>query len=242
MHTRSNIYIWNPSTGLHKQIPFSPIASNLEYFYGFGYDRLTDDYLMVLMSYDASKTLATVSSHLEFFSLRDNTWKEIKGTHFPYSNPILYQPKAGLLFNEAIHWLAYHNDLHQYVVVAFDLMKRKLCNMYLPDEFDNILDYSGLWVFGEFLSFSSNNFDNHTVEIWVMKEYKVHSSWTKTHVLSIDANVNESLSFSPLCCAKSGDIIGTCGGIGLVKYNDKGQLLEHCSYRNDSRESQVAMY
>ena len=244
LHCYPNKYLWNPSTGFHKQIPFSPFGSSLyaEYFYGFGYDQSTDDYLLVSMLIDP---VTNISSQLEFFSLRGNSWKEIEieGSHFRYSNPIEdEQPKPGLLFNEAIHWLAYRHDsrLLRDVIVAFDLTERKLFDMDLPDEFDHQLDYCGLWVFGEFLSLWAKDCYIDTIEIWVMKEYKMPSSWTKTHVLSFDSMPSDY--FSPLCCTKRGDIIETDGDTGLVKSDDKGQLLEHRSFRNDSHGSHVAIY
>jgi hypothetical protein len=71
----------------------------------------------------------------------------------------------------------------------------------------------------------------------MMKEYNVHSSWTKTLALPIDAL--PANFFYPLCCTKSGDIVGIDGhssyrhsSYRLVKYNDVGQLLEHRSYFN----------
>ncbi|KEH18192.1 galactose oxidase [Medicago truncatula] len=45
-----------------------------------------------------------------------------------------------------------------------------------------------------------------------------------------------------MCSTISGDIIGTYGGTELVKYDDKGQLLEHRCYYNDGFGSQVTMY
>jgi hypothetical protein len=36
---------------------------------------------------------------------------------------------------EIIHWFAYHHNLRWDVIVAFDLMERKLLDMHLPDEF-----------------------------------------------------------------------------------------------------------
>jgi hypothetical protein len=71
-----------------------------------------------------------------------------------------------------------------------------------------------------------------------MKEYKVGSSWAKTLVLPIGAIPY----FSPIYSTKNGDIFGTIGGTGLVKYNGQGQLLGHCSYCDDPRGSQVVMY
>jgi hypothetical protein len=129
------------------------------------------------------------------------------------------------------------------VIVAFDLMERKLFEMPLPNDVDHrALVHSGLWVFGEFLSIWAmdydNDNDNDTVEIWVMKEYKVHSSWTKTLVLSVDAIPDHY--FQPIHSTKIGDIIGRNRGTRLVKYNDKGQLLRHRSFCNSP--SEVVMY
>ncbi|KAK2358114.1 hypothetical protein QL285_095326 [Trifolium repens] len=152
------------------------------YLYGFGYDQLRDDYLVVSMSYECDTIIDNISSHLEFFSLRDNTWKEIEGTHFLYM-PSSDYPRVGSLFNGVIHWLAVHNDISMDVIVTFDLKERKVFDMHLPEEFDSELHNSGLWVFGEFLALWAMDYyydRNGIVEIWVMKEYKVHSSWTKT--------------------------------------------------------------
>ncbi|GAU41599.1 hypothetical protein TSUD_196690 [Trifolium subterraneum] len=239
LHCCSEIHLWNPSTGAHKQIPLSPNDFFLN-FYGFGYDQSTDDYLLVSMSYETDFD-DTISSHLEIFSLRANMWKEIEDIDIPYTSAVDAEPKLGLLFSGAIHWIAYLDDLQEDVIVAFDLMERKLLDMHLPEEFDGEPEYSDLWVFGEFLSLSTMNNTNNTVQIWVMKEYKVHSSWTKTHVLSTDSIL--AWHFSPLCSTKNGDIVGTDkDGTILWKCNDKGQLLEYHSYGNDSSRSQVTLY
>ena len=58
-----------------------------------------------------------------------------------------------------------------------------------------------------------------------MKQYKLHSSWTKTLVFLIDDAI-PTWCFYPVCSTKSGDIVGIDGNLGLVKYNDKGQRLE----------------
>ncbi|GAU19174.1 hypothetical protein TSUD_198550 [Trifolium subterraneum] len=240
LHCSSNNYLWNPSTGFHKQIPLSPIDSRFgayfRYLYGFGYDQSRDDYLVVLLSYDPGELLR-FSSHLEIFSLKDNTWKEIEDTHFPYMGAYHY-PEAGLLFNGAIHWFVTRRDSRVNAIVAFDLMERNLLEITLPYAFvgNYIVSDIGLWVFGEFLSLWAMR--HGEVEIWVMKEYKVHSSWTKT----LDFPIGAVPYFSPIYSTKNGDIIGTIGGTGLVKYNGKGQMLGHCCYCDDPRGSQVVMY
>ncbi|XP_058758981.1 F-box/kelch-repeat protein At3g06240-like isoform X3 [Vicia villosa] len=80
-----NIFIWQPSTGDHKHIPLSPFGSNLDaaYFYGFGYEDSTDDYLVVSMSQHGYSDDSPL--HLEYFSLKANTWKVVEGLHSPYT-------------------------------------------------------------------------------------------------------------------------------------------------------------
>jgi len=239
LHCSSNIFLWNPSTGIHKKIPLPPFGSsqNVKSFYGFGYDQSTNDYLLVSMSYFPFVQFGNISPHIELFSVRANTWKEIDSTHFPYRKTSDEDPS--IFNNGAIHWLAYHLDSDKCVIVVFDLMERKLCDMYLPDDFNRRPNDRGLWVFGEFLSLWAMYYDKNIVEIWVMKEYKVHSSWTKTLVLSITGIPY----FSPVCCTKSGDIIGTDGLTGLVKYNEKGELLKHNIYScKDAHGFKLAMY
>jgi hypothetical protein len=54
--------------------------------------------------------------------------------------------------------------------------------------------------------------------------------------------INATPYFSPIYSTKSGDIVGIDDGIGLVKYNGKGQLLGQCSYCDDPSGSQVVIY
>jgi hypothetical protein len=111
-------------------------------------------------------------------------------------------------------------------------MEKKLFELSLPDDIDYESINCDLWVFGEYLSLWVMDFDNYETEIWVMKEYKVHSSWTKTLVLCLDGKGFHFHYFSLICSTKSGDIIGTDDGKRLVKYNDRGELLDHsyCNY------------
>jgi F-box interacting protein len=131
----SIIYLWNPSTGVHKQIPLPPFGSNLDanYFFGFGYDHSKDDYLVVSMCDDPNSS--TFLSHFEFFSLRANTWKELEctaSTHFPYMNAC-DDPRVGFLFNGAIYWMAYRRNISGNIIVGFDLWIENflICNFQI---------------------------------------------------------------------------------------------------------------
>ncbi|KAK2379250.1 F-box/kelch-repeat protein [Trifolium repens] len=244
LYCRPYIYLWNPSSGFKKQIHVSPFDTKLapelsndsDHIYGFGYDQSRDDYVVVVLSHEPTEE-NPFSSHLEFFSNRDNKWKEIEGTHFPYFSP---QTEGGLFFNGAIHWLAFRPDIKIDVIVTFDLSDRKLFEMPLPEYFHQEVPFAqGLWVFGEFFSLYAQDFNNRTIEIWVMKEYKLNSSWTKTLVFDAD-NYFLNFHFTPICSTNNGDIIGTIPGSRLVKYNDKGQLLEFRTFRNGP--SEIVLY
>ncbi|XP_058732832.1 F-box/kelch-repeat protein At3g06240-like [Vicia villosa] len=203
----SNFCIMNPCSKVYKQIPLAPneFETNLEsgyiyYLYCFGYDQLRDDYLVVSLSCILAQE---DFSRLEYFSLKDNKWKEIENTHFPYTLDKI-DPRVGSLYNDAIHWLALHSDSLMEVIIAFDLIERKLFEMPFPNDVEHKSDRCELWIFGEFLSLWGMDCENRRIEIWVMKEYNVHSSWIKGIVLSL--NILPPHKFSPICSTKNGDI------------------------------------
>ncbi|KAK2379244.1 hypothetical protein QL285_067063 [Trifolium repens] len=112
--------------------------------------------------------------------------------------------------------------------------------MPFPDYFHQEVSFAhGLWVFGEFFSLYAKDYGKRTIEIWVMKEYKLNSSWTKTFVFPLDITSNFPI-FNPICSTNNGDIIGTSSSSKMVKYNNKGQLLEFRSFR--SGVSEVVLY
>ncbi|WVZ20503.1 hypothetical protein V8G54_007825 [Vigna mungo] len=147
------------------------------------------------------------------FSLRTSVWRDYEATHLSYMNYSRGSKgiREGSLLNGAIHWLAFCCNGSMDVIVVFDLTERSF------SEWDQ------------------------SVKIWVMEEYRVQSSWTKTIVVSAE-NIPAAMYFFPIYYTKDGDIFGTDGWTGLAKYNGKGQLQEHRSYSKGSYRSQVAVY
>ncbi|QCE15608.1 F-box/kelch-repeat protein At3g23880-like [Vigna unguiculata] len=242
LNSYQSLWVWNPSTGVHKKLPSTLIESNLRqpmfpsFLYGFGYDPSTDDYLVVKVSCKTEHAITRV----EFFSLRTNVWGDVEATHLSYMNDS-DDIRGGSLLNGAIHWLAYCGGSMD-VIVVFDLTERKLSEMLLPVElldYDDI-DYYDLGVLGDLLSISFVEWDG-SLEIWVMEEYGVQSSWTKTIVVSAE-NMSPDTHFFPICYTKGGDIFGKYGGTGLAKYNGMGQLQQHRSYCSGWYGFVVAVY
>jgi len=126
------------------------------------------------------------------------------------------------------------------LLLLFDLTERSFSDILLPDDMCDEYDICNLAVLGDFLCVHVFGYDDFPAKIWVMKEYKIQSSWTKR----VDVPVDEipTKYFSLICSTKSGDIVGKDGNNGLVKYNSEGQLLEHRSYRNGRGDSLVAVY
>ncbi|XP_014518032.2 F-box/kelch-repeat protein At3g23880 [Vigna radiata var. radiata] len=248
LNSCQSLWVWNPSTGVHRKLSSTPIESNLmqamffTFLYGFGYDPSTDDYLVVKASYNPFP-LDSATTRVEFFSLRNNVWRDCEATHLSYRN---YSKgsngiREGSLFNGAIHWLAFCCNGPMDVIVVFDLTERSFSEILLPVEcLDYDTDLFILGVLGDLLSICFAAWDG-SLEIWVMEEYRVQSSWTKTIVVSAE-NIPAAMYFSPICYTKDGDIFGTDGWTGLAKYNGKGQLQEHRSYSKGSYRSQVAVY
>ncbi|XP_040866348.1 F-box protein CPR1 [Glycine max] len=164
--------IWNPSTGLRKGISY--VMDDHAYNFcddrcGFGYDSSTDDYVIVKLKIDGWCT------EVHCFSLRTNSWSRILGTALYYPVDLGH----GAFFNGALHWFVRRcNGRRQAVIISFDVTERGLFEIPLPPDFavkDQICD---LRVMEGCLCLCGANIGRETT-IWMMKEYKVQSSWTR---------------------------------------------------------------
>ncbi|RYR60217.1 hypothetical protein Ahy_A04g017284 [Arachis hypogaea] len=184
------------------------------YLHGFGYDSSQDDYLLLVAWRDCKRQY-----HLDCFSLRTNSWINLdaavpKLVGFVGSN--CYH-SCGLFFNGAFHWVPNFRD----AIVIFDLKEMTFSTISAPEQLS--CSYPSLALLGGCLALSTPNDDCLNTDVWVMKEYKVHSSWTLYQIPCED--------FKPLCLSSNRDIIGrgytSCGKKGYFIYNVRGDLLKH---------------
>ncbi|KAL2578004.1 hypothetical protein AAZV13_16G172200 [Glycine max] len=211
--------IWNPSTGLRKGISY--VMDDHAYNFcddrcGFGYDSSTDDYVIVKLKIDGWCT------EVHCFSLRTNSWSRILGTALYYPVDLGH----GAFFNGALHWFVRRcNGRRQAVIISFDVTERGLFEIPLPPDFavkDQICD---LRVMEGCLCLCGANIGRETT-IWMMKEYKVQSSWTRL-IVPIHNQCHPFLRvFYPICLTKKDEFLGS-NHKTLVKLNKKGDLLEH---------------
>ncbi|XP_061344289.1 F-box/kelch-repeat protein At3g23880-like [Gastrolobium bilobum] len=227
-----NLYLWNPSTGFHKQLSCPEIVRKKyiypqPYLIGFGYDPSTDDYLVVVLCQDDSV----------FFSFRTNSWKKFNTPfqHRLYQYRVIYT-RSGLFFNGAIHWLAHSPIKIKHVlvnvIIVFDLIEKNLSQISLPRSYfsDRVFRHR-LCIMGGCLTLCC--WDVDSTYVWMMKEYKVESSWTLF--------VIHNRKISPLCFAKGGELVAfSCHS--ELKFHDKGKFLELMKFNDEGNSLELMKF
>ncbi|XP_061372586.1 F-box/kelch-repeat protein At3g23880-like [Gastrolobium bilobum] len=219
-----NLILWNPATGSQKSIPcYHDYSGYKKFLYGFGYDASRDDYLVI-----TGVGLKNVGTHMCSFSLKTNSWNKIEGLDFPYLDHG-GKSRCGLLLNGALHWMAVSHKFDS-VILSFDLKERSLSEIPLPLEFTNesLFEICCLVVIEGCLSLCSPAGQNGALVCWVMKEYKVQSSWTMSIFKSnCYTGCDPPL---PICFTEGGGIVGSFASGKLMKLDDKRELLEISTY------------
>ncbi|XP_058785034.1 F-box/kelch-repeat protein At3g23880-like [Vicia villosa] len=169
---------WNPSIRKFKE---SPPFQNFEILnkvystYGFGYDRVSDNYKVVVL-YNSEPDFPTITT-VKIHTLGTNFWKTIptfpSGTH-------VFDEQSGTHVRGTLNWIAYTGRRQQgpLLIASFDLGKESYQKLLPPDHPEICQLYLTLAVLRDCLCLIS---DHH---IWVMKEYGIHDSWTKLFSVS----------------------------------------------------------
>ncbi|XP_057453031.1 F-box/kelch-repeat protein At3g06240-like [Lotus japonicus] len=200
--------------------------------HGFGYDKSTDDYFVVLL-----KLVRTDKAEIQCFSLKSESWhddKPVNGRYMDHGDDF----RTGVFLNDSIHWLVSYTDTKIHVVIAYDLVQKSLSE--IPLSTNLVAKLTGevyyLRVLGECLSLCSSGGGGtrDSAEIWVMKKYKVQASWTKAFVIT-SCHI-PCRHFYPVCFVEGGGVVGTDGSGTLMKFSSKGKLLEHRKYDREYKK------
>ncbi|XP_057453037.1 F-box/kelch-repeat protein At3g23880-like [Lotus japonicus] len=232
----SDFIVWNPTTGFDKQIQHFESDFMSASLHGFGYDKSTDDYFVVLIRL----LIRANQAEIQAFSLKSESWhvtKSVNSQYVDHGDDF----SSGVFLNDSLHWLVAPTarDTNAYVVAAFDLVEKSLSEIEIPLSPNLAAFVTGkvyhLRVLGECLSVCSSG--GHTygrADIWVMKKYKVQASWTKTFVIS-SCHI-PCRHFYPVCFVEGGGVVGTNGRGTLMKFSSKGELLEHHKYDREYKK------
>ncbi|MED6106068.1 hypothetical protein PIB30_001461 [Stylosanthes scabra] len=227
------LVVWNPLTGSSKTIS-NPYASSSDphgfrvsfvSLYGFGYDASQDDYLVVVAWKDMER-----QPHMDYFSLRTNSWINIDAA---LPKPLgSFNNYCGLFLNDAIHWLSAPLEDYSDAILIFDMKERTFSKISVPAQVvmrectcPKLTLLAGCLA----LYYQKKYTVSFKTKIWVMKEYKVQSSW-KPYEIPLE-------TFRPLCLSNNGDIIGDQiifekneHKIKFIIYNVRGDRLQHFKY------------
>ncbi|KAK9059043.1 hypothetical protein SSX86_021662 [Deinandra increscens subsp. villosa] len=190
------VLLMNPTTKELWKVPpsrftFPDPDSVIFLKHGFGYDSSTDDYKIVTIWF--WKTGRKSSYKVSVYSLRNNSWKELR--NYVYDNVITIQ-FTGVLVNQNLHWLMRSPNGDPLMIVAFRLGNEDFKEIKLPPDAASVEKvgiggYEELFSVGGKLGF----FGTGGLGLWVMEEYGVGESWTKVCTDGIGINPFEHFSF-----------------------------------------------
>ncbi|XP_028065948.1 F-box/kelch-repeat protein At3g06240-like [Camellia sinensis] len=213
------MYLLNPSTRESKKIPESPFALNSVNacnLCGLGYDSMSDDFKIVMLSYygggvdEESGATTETNTIVSVYSLKSYSWRKIQGSSYLHcaGDP------SGVYLNGCIHWLAQRSSDYISVIVAFDL-GNEVFREFLPPPFVNnaVLPWFYPAVLGGYLCLPA------FTDVWVMKEYGKKESWTKFSICKRE----DIPRIDVVCLLEDGEFLLSRDEEQLVVYNSKDE-------------------
>lgn len=219
---KSNLFLLNLSTRECKKLPELP----LPYALGVGYDSSTDDYKVVMLSYDGfgsgsgseseSDSVSERSSDVAFvavYSLKTDAWRRVQDAHY-----FVDESMSVVYCSGRLHWLCWRAD--SFLMVAFDWVDEVLMEVPLPALliYSNQLMDLDVVVIGGCLCLVYEQ-GGDPGEVWIMKEYGIRASWTKILVYNHDMHVLGLLAEDEFLLI--GNMVPTGKEDKLVVYNPK---------------------
>ncbi|XP_011092682.1 F-box protein CPR30-like [Sesamum indicum] len=215
------IYVCNPYIRRYKVInhPITGVVGssdprNDHTTLGFGYYDKTDDYKIIRIVapgdehddyLDLSFKYHETAQHtkVEVYSSITNSWKNVEMEGFSWS---MYDIKSRLVVCDSVHWKAFYRDTNKdvMVILAFHLGNETFQQIRFPNyEVDGEDLTKCITLYKGHLSLFLFNLVDHQhpwqeqyCYLWVMKEYGVYSSWTKTLTMTVAPGVVRPLGFT----------------------------------------------
>ncbi|KAK6146780.1 hypothetical protein DH2020_020649 [Rehmannia glutinosa] len=192
-----SIYLYNPFTRDHLEIPKNFGSQDQVVVYGFGFHLVTNDYKVIKITYYTASFYHHMAglfrgfwqncgrqlSEVQLYSLRSNVWTN-KGV-VPYRLEKWSSP--GVLVSRRLHWVSrwgnYYDGRLQRVIVSFDLVNDSFNVIKHPGSNPGPV---GRWASCHLADL--NGCLTATVpcghgafSVWIMKEYGVNESWVNEY-------------------------------------------------------------
>ncbi|PIN18018.1 hypothetical protein CDL12_09316 [Handroanthus impetiginosus] len=229
INVRYEKILLNPITRQQVKVPDSPLAlKRWEGFsmHGFGYDRHTDDYKIVTLSYYADDYYDPDNEYepdcentfVDVYSVKKGVWKRVENSPYNHAVP---EVSSGAFVNGAVHWLASGRESgYRSVIVAFNFANEVFDEIPAPNDalvgefvFDNKLGVLG----GRLCMIHTQS-----QVVWIMEEYGVQDSWTKFSIDDYVLDISE-----PLCFIGDEEVVFATEEGCLTVYNVKEETLRY---------------
>ncbi|KAK6918769.1 E motif [Dillenia turbinata] len=225
------MYICNPVLGEYITIPKPDMSNHVLTSFALGFSPRTDQY----------KVIRTFKQYLaadncweaEIYTLGSGSWTHIGNAPFG-----LGRLQTNAFLNGTLHWVGYEwkNEIR-----GFDFGSKQFRIIPAPPNFvitENwLLPCVKVGVLGGFLIMCDAKACSGALEIWMMKDYGVHESWSKMFVID-NIVCDKQVGFrrwrwrniyEPLCILKSGNILLLHKESNLLSYNPKSREMKHLS-------------
>uniref|UniRef100_A0A2N9GG03 F-box domain-containing protein n=1 Tax=Fagus sylvatica TaxID=28930 RepID=A0A2N9GG03_FAGSY len=205
--------LWNPCLRKFVRLPRPNVTFRTHFGYdaktGFGFDTKTNDYKVArFVTPEWEGLLGKAPPEVEVYSLATGEWRIVTALA-PIGAPLDQERQT--FFNGALHWVAVR-ELPSYEMIYFimvlDLGDEVLREIALPklSEEDDYLGRQSLSAYGNSLALF-NETDKHSLNIWVMKEYGVESSWTKVCTYAVSGFGYCAAAPRGIAFRRSGEVI-----------------------------------
>ncbi|KAM3696594.1 hypothetical protein ACB098_06G052100 [Castanea mollissima] len=192
-----NFILWNPCVQKHVRLPqpnFSFMTTGpYTAAVGFGFDSKTNDYKVVRFVTPEYGDFKKGESppKVEVYSLATGKWRVVTA-HCPkcsVRDTLLACLRLQAFVNGALHLVCYKRTQEirfLYFVLVFDLEDEVFREIPLPKHSDMLYwRWVSIMAFGNSIALLEPGYANHTLDIWVLKNYADASSWTK--IISLNA-------------------------------------------------------
>ncbi|KAF6149492.1 hypothetical protein GIB67_011393 [Kingdonia uniflora] len=228
-------YLWNPSTREYKRLPDNPYAipdnfgfGNAPIVYGFGYDRVVENYKVVRMvslynDFSDEENYSEVS----VYSLGLDLWRRV--SNVPYES---YFAVSGEFVSGALHWVVSDWSKQEgSIIVAFDISNEEFREIPEPEpEYRSGSFLITVRVYeGELCLIC--NYDDICVDVWVMKDYGIKGSWIKLFKFDQHTTIQSFVFVIPLCVSKSSEVLMVKDGKTFILYDPKRKRASNLTIR-----------
>lgn len=221
-----DLIIYNPSTRHSKLLltpqQFRSSSLGIDFVYGFGCGLAPLDFRVVMLS-----RFARHSRMYPFvvFGQKDSSW---------WARDLIrsfdFVDEVGTFLNGALHWLACLSIGEARFVASFDVSEEVFKEISLPPHRNN-LQYYSLGAVEGCLYVLSDNMGYTYVDVWVMKEYGVETSWMKFIRVPRDMGTEYIAYLVPLSFLKEGEVLLEIDLREFVAYDTKKKTFRNVVVR-----------